>query len=168
MCNPAAIAMAAATGAQGALQFSAQRQQAKQQAAFQAQSQAVEQKRLQREQSATRLREAQDKQAEARKMQQLALENKKRVSTGVTAMGEAGAISEAPIDDLYTEYGRVKEAQARQQQFKAVGTELALEEQGFGFQQEMMRLSKPVSKPSLLLSALQTGTQAARSYKEFS
>ena len=167
MCNPA-IAMAAASGVQGALQFSAQRQQAKQQAAYQAQGQAVERQRFVREQSATRLREAQDKEAEARKMEQLALEQSQRVSTGVTAMGEAGAISEAPIDDLYAQYGRVKSAQARQQEFKAVGTELALEEQGFGFQQEMMRLSKPVSKPSLLLSALQTGTQAARSYKEFS
>jgi len=167
MCNPA-IAMAAVSGVQGVLQFSAQRQQAKQQAAYQAQAQAVERQRFQREQSATRLREAQDKEAEARKMEQLALEQRQRVSTGVTAMGEAGAISEAPIDDLYAQYGRVKSAQARQQEFKAVGTELALEEQGFGFQQEMMRLSKPVSKPSLLLSALQTGTQAARSYKEFS
>ena len=167
MCNPA-IAMAAVSGVQGVLQFSAQRQQAKQQAAYQAQAQAVERQRFQREQSATRLREAQDKEAEARKMEQLALEQRQRVSTGVTAMGEAGAISEAPIDDLYAQYGRVKEAQARQQEFKAVGTELALEEQGFGFQQEMMRLSRPVSKPSLLLSALQTGTQAARSYKEFS
>ena len=167
MCNPA-IAMAAVSGVQGALQFSAQRQQAKTQAAYQAQAQAVERQRFQREQSATRLREAQDKEAEARKMEQLALEQKQRVSTGVTAMGQAGAISEAPIDDLYAQYGRVKSAQARQQEFKAVGTELALEEQGFGFQQEMMRLSKPVSKPSLLLSALQTGTQAARAYKEFS
>ena len=167
MCNPA-IAMAAVSGVQGVLQFSAQRQQAKQQAAYQAQAQAVERQRFQREQSATRLREAQDKIAEARKMEQLALENKQRVSTGVTAMGEAGAISEAPIDDLYAQYGRVKEAQARQQEFKAVGTELALEEQGFGFQQEMMRLSRPVSKPSLLLSALETGTKAARTYKEFS
>jgi hypothetical protein len=167
MCNPA-IAMAAVSGVQGALQFSAQRQQAKQQAAYQAQGQAVERQRFQREQSATRLREAQDKEAEARKMEQLALEQSQRVSTGVTAMGEAGAISEAPIDDLYAQYGRVKSAQARQQEFKAVGTELALEEQGFGFQQEMMRLSKPVSKPSLLLSALETGTKAARAYKEFS
>ena len=167
MCNPA-IAMAAVSGVQGVLQFSAQRQQAKQQAAYQAQAQAVERQRFQREQSATRLREAQDKEAEARKMEQLALEQRQRVSTGVTAMGEAGAISEAPIDDLYAQYGRVKAAQTRQQEFKAVGTELALEEQGFGFQQEMMRLSRPVSKPSLLLSALQTGTQAARSYKEFS
>ena len=167
MCNPA-ISMAAASGVQGALQFSAQRQQAKQQAAYQAQGQAVERQRFVREQSATRLREAQDKEAEARKMEQLALEQRQRVATGVTAMGEAGAISEAPIDDLYAQYGRVKSAQARQQEFKAVGTELALEEQGFGFQQEMMRLSKPVSKPSLLLSALETGTKAARAYKEFS
>ena len=166
MCDP--ISMAVATGVSGALQFSAQRQQAKAQAAYQAQAQAVERQRFQREQSATRLREAQDKIAEARKMEQLALENKQRVSTGVTAMGDSLAISEAPIDDLYAQYGRVKEAQARQQEFKAVGTELALEEQGFGFQQEMMRLSRPVSKPSLLLAALQTGTKAARTYKEFS
>jgi len=166
MCNP--ILMAAATGVQGALQFAAQRQQAQAQAAYQAQAQAVERQRFQREQSATREREYQDRIAEARKMEQLALEQRQRVSTGVTAMGEAGAISEAPIDDLYAQYGRVKEAQATQQEFKARGTELALQEQGFGFQQEMMRLSKPVSKPSLLLSALQTGTQAARAYKEFS
>jgi len=166
MCNP--IVMAAATGVQGALQFAAQRQQAQAQAAYQAQAQAVERQRFQREQSATREREYQDRIAEARKMEQLALEQKQRVATGVTAMGEAGAISEAPIDDLYAQYGRVKEAQARQQEFKARGTELALQEQGFGFQQEMMRLSKPVSKPSLLLSTLQTGTQAARAYKEFS
>ena len=166
MCNP--IVMAAATGVQGALQFAAQRQQAQAQAAYQAQAQAVERQRFQREQSATREREYQDRIAEARKMEQLALEQKQRVATGVTAMGEAGAISEAPIDDLYAQYGRVKEAQATQQEFKARGTELALQEQGFGFQQEMMRLSKPVSKPSLLLSALQTGTQAARAYKEFS
>jgi len=166
MCNP--IVMAAATGVSGALQFAAQRQQAQAQAAYQAQAQAVERQRFQREQSATREREYQDRIAEARKMEQLALEQKQRVATGVTAMGEAGAISEAPIDDLYAQYGRVKEAQARQQEFKARGTELALQEQGFGFQQEMMRLSKPVSKPSLLLSTLQTGTQAARAYKEFS
>jgi len=160
--------MATATGVQGALQFAAQRQQAQAQAAYQAQAQAVERQRFQREQSATREREYQDRIAEARKMEQLALEQRQRVATGVTAMGEAGAISEAPIDDLYAQYGRVKEAQATQQEFKARGTELALQEQVCGFQQEMMRLSKPVSKPSLLLSALQTGTQAARAYKEFS
>jgi hypothetical protein len=166
MCNP--ILMATATGVQGALQFAAQRQQAQAQAAYQAQAQAVERQRFQREQSATREREYQDRIAEARKMEQLALEQRQRVTTGVTAMGQAGAISEAPIDDLYAQYGRVKEAQATQQEFKARGTELALQEQGFGFQQEMMRLGKPVSRPSLLLSALETGTKAARAYKEFS
>lgn len=166
MCDP--TVMAGLTIASGGAQFMAQRQAAQAQAAYQAQAQAVERQRFQREQSATRLREAQDKIAEARRMQQLALQHKEDEGTGVTAMGEAGAMSNAPIDDLYAQYGRVKEAMGKQQEFKAVGTELALEEQGFGFQQEMMRLSRPVSKPSLLLSALETGTKAARTYKEFS
>lgn len=167
MCSPE-LGMAAATGVQGALQFVAQRQQAKAQAAYQAQAQAVELQRFQREQSATRQREFQENIAEARRAGQLDLEQKQLAAKGVTAMGEGGAISEAPIDDLYAQYGRVREARAKQQEFLGVGRELALEEQGFGFQQEMVRLGKPVSRPSLLLSALETGTKAARAYKEFS
>ena len=73
MCFPAAlpIASAAISAASTGLQFVGARQQAKQQAAFQAQAAAAERQRFQQEQTSLRMRQAQEQEATARELEQV-------------------------------------------------------------------------------------------------
>ena len=166
MCN-AQAAMASLVSVQGALNFFGQQQQAKAQQAAQARDIALERQRLGREQTGQLLQKFQQEESEARKMEQLALEQRAREATGVVAMGEAGVEQEATQQALIADYGRVRAAAARQKQYRDIGYGLATEEAGFRSQQEIARLDRQVQRPNLALSLMETGVKAARTYREF-
>ena len=164
MCHPAAIAVIG--GLQAGLQFAGQRQQAKAQEQYQAQAQAAERQRFQQEQTSMRMRQAQEQEAEARKFEQLSLEQQARESRGVVAMGEAGVTQQAVQQDLIAQFGRVRSAMARQQELRSIGVGLGLEEAGFKHQQELVRINKPLQKPSAALAIVDTGVKAAQAYRQ--
>jgi hypothetical protein len=164
MCNPAL--MAAAVGIQGGLQFAAQRQAYQMQKQAQAQAAAAERQRFQQEQTSMRMRQAQEQEAEARKFEQLSLEQQARESRGVVAMGEAGVTQQAVQQDLIAQFGRVRSAMARQQELRSIGVGLGLEEAGFKHQQELVRINKPLQKPSAALAIVDTGVKAAQAYRQ--
>lgn len=166
MCHPAAIA--GAVGITGALQFAAQNQQFRMQRAEQARAAALQRQQLLKQYTAEQLQQAQQKESAGRQAVLQDLEQAKVASTEVTAMGQSGAVSEAPLQDLYTEYGRVKEAQARQQELIDVGAGMRYEELGYRYTQEMARIQKPLIRPNFLIAGLETGTKAAMAYKTFS
>jgi len=163
MCNPGL--MAAAVGIQGGLQFAAQRQAYQMQKQAQAQAAAAERQRFQQEQTSMRMRQAQEQEAEARKLEQLSLEQQARESRGIVAMGEAGVTQQAVQQDLIAQYGRVRSAMARQQELRSIGVGLGLEEAGFRHQQELVRIRKPLQKPSAALALVETGVKAAQAYR---
>lgn len=166
MCNPAL--MATAVGLQGGLQFAAQQQQFKMQRAEQARAAALQRQQLLKQYTAEQLQLVQQKEAAGRQAILQDLEQAKTAATEVTAMGQSGGVSEAPLQDLYTQYGRVREAHTRQQELIDVGTGMRFEELGFRHQQEMARIQKPLIRPNFLIAGLETGTRAAMAYKTFS
>lgn len=165
MCHPAALAVIG--GLQAGMQFSGQRQQAKAQQRYQAQAAAAERQRLGREQTGQLLQKFQQEESEARKMEQLALEQRAREATAVVAMGEAGVEQDDTQQALIADYGRVRSAAARQKQYRDIGYGLATEEAGYRSQQEIARLDRQVQRPNLALSLMETGVKAARTYREF-
>lgn len=166
MCNPALIA--GAVGLTGGLQFAAQQQQFKMQRAEQARAAALQRQQLLKQYTAEQLQLVQQKEAAGRQAILQDLEQAKTAATEVTAMGQSGGVSEAPLQDLYTQYGRVREAHTRQQELIDVGTGMRFEELGFRHQQEMARIQKPLIRPNFLIAGLETGTKAAMAYKTFS
>ena len=166
MCFPGLPAvMAGLAVASGGAQYLGARQQAKQQERYQRQAQAAERLRFQQEQTSMRMRQAQEQEAEARKLEQLSLEQQARESRGIVAMGEAGVTQQAVQQDLIAQYGRVRSAMARQQELRSIGVGLGLEEAGFRHQQELVRIRKPLQKPSAALALVETGVKAAQAYR---
>ncbi len=166
MCHPAAIA--GAVGLTGALQFAAQNQQFKMQRAEQARAAALQRRQILKQYTAEQLQQSQQKESAGRQAVLQDLEQAKIAATEVTAMGQSGAVSKAPLQDLYAQYGRVREAQSRQQELIDVGAGMRFEELGFRHQQEMARIQKPLIRPNFLIAALETGTKSAMAYKTFS
>ena len=164
MCHPAALAVI--SGLNVGMQFAGQQRQAKTQAAMQARASQAERQRFQQEQTSMRMRQAQEQEAEARKFEQLSLEQQARESRGVVAMGEAGVTQQAVQQDLIAQFGRVRSAMARQQELRSIGVGLGLEEAGFKHQQELVRINKPLQKPSAALAIVDTGVKAAQAYRQ--
>ena len=167
MCSPEA-GMAALVSVQGAVDYFGKQQQAKAQQAAQARDIALERQRLGREQTGQLLQKYQQELAEARKAEQMALEQRAIESRGIVAMSEGVFTQEAVQKDLIAQYGRIREASIKQKQARDLGFQLATEEAGYRSQQEIARLSRPIYRPSLGLSLLETGVKAARTYREFS
>jgi len=167
MCN-AEAGMAALVSVQGAVDYFGKQQQAKAQQAAQARDIALERERLGREQTGQLLQKYQQELSEARKAEQMALEQRAIESRGVVAMSEGAFTQEAVQKDLIAQYGRIREASIKQKQARDLGFQLATEEAGYRSQQEIARLDRPIYRPSLGLSLLETGVKAARTYREFS
>ena len=177
MCNPAA-AMAVVGGLQSGVQFAGARQQAKQQAAaqaqqaaFQAQSAAAERSRFMQEQSSIRMQQAQKQEATARELEQVSRKSQEALARARVSAGEsgvAGASVQALMDDYSRQEAGYRSASLRQQELTGVGTGLALEQAQFATAQRQIGINKPigppVSKPSILGAVLQGTSQALSGY----
>ena len=169
MCDPTVIAgIGAATGALSAgLGYVGQRQQAKQQAASQAQSVAAEQQRALQEQSSIRMRQAQEKEATARELQQVNVKSMEALARARVAAGDTG-VSGASVTALMDDYTRqqagYRGALLRQQELSGVATGLGLEQAGLASQQRLIGINQPINKPSALGAILQGTSQAMSGY----
>ncbi len=165
MCNPAALAIVG--GLQAGVQFAGARRQAKQQAAFQAQSAAAEQQRALQEQSSIRMQQAQQEEATARELEQVSRKSQEALARARVSAGEAGvagASVQALMDDYTRQEAGYRAATLRQQELRGVGTQLGLEQAGLASQQRLIGINQPINKPSVLGAVLQAGSQAMGGY----
>ena len=166
MCHPAALAVI--SGVQAGMQFAAQRQQARQQAAYQAQAAAAERQRFMQEQTSLRMRQAQEQEAVGRELEQVSRKSQEALARARVSAGEAGvagASVQALMDDYTRQEAGYRSALLRQQELGAVGTGLGLEQAGFATQQRQIGIARPIDRPSVLGAVLQAGQQAARGYQ---
>jgi len=166
MCNPAA-ALAVVGGLQAGVQFAGARQQAKAQAAYQAQAAAAEQQRALQEQSSIRMQQAQQQEATARELEQVGRKSREALARARVSAGEAGvagASVQALMDDYSRQEAGYRAATLRQQELTGVGTQLGLEQAGLASQQRLIGINQPINKPSVLGAVLQAGSQAMSGY----
>ena len=160
MCLPLA-AIGAATGVlSSGLSYAGQRQQAKQQAAFQRQAQEAERQRFLQEQTSMRMRQAQEQEAVGRELEQLSLRTRQAISRT-----KENPYAQALADDYIRQEGAIRASILRQQEMGALATGLGLEQAGFATQQRMIGLSQPIDRPSPLgavLGGIQSGLSGAR------
>lgn len=144
------------------------RQQAKAQAAYQAQSAAAERQRALQEQSSIRMRQAQEQEATARELEQVSRKSQEALARARVSAGEAGvagASVQALMDDYTRQEAGYRAATLRQQELTGVGTQLGLEQAGLASQQRLIGIQQPISKPSFLtagLSAISGGLSGYR------
>ena len=162
MCFPAIVAalpaISAGVGAGSAiLGYAGQRQQAKQQAAFQAQSAAAERQRALQEQTSLRMRQAQEQEATARELEQVSRKSREALARARVSAGEAGvagASVQALMDDYTRQEAGYRAAVTRQQELSALGTQLGLEQAGLASQQRLISIQQPIARPSFLTAGL--------------
>ena len=147
MCHPAALAVIG--GLQAGMQFAGQRQQARQQAAYQAQAAQAERQRFLQEQTSMRMRQAQEQEAVGREMEQLSLRTRQAISRT-----KENPYAAALAADYLRQEGAIRASLLRQQELGGIATGMGLEQAGFATQQRMIGLSQPISKPSFLSGAL--------------
>jgi hypothetical protein len=175
MCFPAigaALAPAAGAGMQtliGAsvvsgfaapvVSYVGQRQQAKQQARYQAQAAAAERQRFMQEQTSLRMRQAQEQEAVGRELEQVSRKSQEALARARVSAGEAGvagASAQALMDDYTRQEAGYRAALLRQQELGAIGTGLGIEQAGFATMQRQIGIARPIDRPSFLTAGLQS------------
>jgi hypothetical protein len=139
--------------------YMGQRQQAKQQAAFQAQAAAAERQRFMQEQTSLRMRQAQEQEAVGRELEQVSRKSQEALSRARVSAGEAGvagASVQALMDDYVRQEAGYRAATLRQQELGGVATGLGLEQAGFATQQRQIGINRPIARPSFLTAGLQS------------
>lgn len=167
MCSIALAGLALGAGSAGA-SFIGQRQQAKQQMAYQKQASIAEQKRAQQEQTSIRMRQGQETEATAREINEMSKKAREAVSTAKVSAGEAG-VSGLSVDALLTDYENQSLAYnmgiTRQQEMKDVQAGLAMTDAGFRTVNNQIGINRPVSRPSFLEGALSVASSGLSGYR---
>ena len=174
MCHPLALPIASAVigaGSSGA-QFMGQRQQARQQQRYQSQAAEAERQRFIQEQSALRMRQAQEQEAMNKELGDIALKSREALSRAGVSAGEAG-VSGASVDALLDDYTRqeadYRVALTRQQELQNINTGLALTDAGYRTMNNQIGINRPINRPSFLtagLGAVQSGMSGYRTGME--
>jgi len=172
MCDPISIAVGSALGASGSATavgmvgastmlgigssvagFAGQRQQAKQQAAYQAQSIAAANRKRRLQETAALLERQQQMQAVAQEKGKVAERGKAATATARVSAGEAGVSGlsvQALMDDYIRQQAGQVAALTSQDKLYALRHGLNLEQLGLASEQEILGLSRPINKPSVL------------------
>ena len=114
--------------------YAGQRQQARQQARYQAQAAAAERQRFMQEQTAIRIQEAQKQKAAGEELNDISLRTQAAMGTAVAQAanrGITGLSLEALYDDISRQAGNVQSRIAQQQGMGEVSTAMALEQAEF-------------------------------------
>ena len=168
MCDPITATAVAASVGSNIAQFAGARQQAKAQAAYQAQSAAAERQRALQEQSSIRMRQAQEQEATARELEQVSRKSQEALARARVSAGEAGvagASVQALMDDYTRQEAGYRAATLRQQELTGVGTQLGLEQAGLASQQRLIGIQQPISKPSFLTAGLEAVSGGLSGYR---
>lgn len=165
MCNPPALLALASI--QGAVQYAGQRRMARQQARYQARASEAERQRAMQEQSAMRIRQAQEQEAANRELADVSLKSREALAKTRTSAGESG-VSGASVEMLLDDYTRQEAAYrigiTRQRELQDVQTGLALTDAGYRTQMRQIDINRPINKPSFLSALANTAMNAASAY----
>jgi len=158
MCLPLAAIGAIAGVASAGAGYMGQRQQAKAQAAYQAQSIAAA-KRKAGFQRTSQILESQQKQlALAQETGKITKAARERLASATVSAGEAGVSGlsvQALMDDYIRQQAGLQAAVTTQEKLYGLQTGMSLQQLGLASQQEILGLSQPINRPSLLVSGLQ-------------
>jgi hypothetical protein len=133
--------------------FAGQRQQAKQQAAFQAQSIAAANRKRRLQETAANLERQQQQEAVGQEISKTSLKGREISATARVSAGEAGVSGlsvQALMDDYIRQQAGQVAALTSQDKLYALRHGLNLEQLGLASEQEILGLSRPINKPSVL------------------
>ena len=157
MCDPATIGAIVGVASAGA-GYAGQRQQAKAQAAYQAQSIAAVQKKEGFQRTSQILESEQKRLALAQETGRITKAAQEKLASATVSAGEAGVSGlsvQALMDDYVRQQAGLQAAVTTQEKLYGLQTGMSLQQIGLASQQEILGLSQPINRPSLLLSGLQ-------------
>jgi hypothetical protein len=177
MCDPISLAVGSALGATGSATavgmvgastllgagssiagYAGQRRQAKQQAAYQAQSIAAAQRKAGFQRTSEILEAQQKRLALAQETGKITKAAQEKLASATVAAGEAGVSGlsvQALMDDYVRQQAGLQAAVTTQEKLYGLQSGMSLQQIGLASQQEILGLSQPISKPSLLTTGLQ-------------
>jgi len=167
MCDPATIGAIVGVASAGA-GYAGQRQQAKQQAAYQAQSIAAAQKKAGFQRTSQILESQQKKLALAQESAKITKKARETLASATVSAGEAGVSGlsvQALMDDYVRQQAGLQAAVTTQEKLYGLQTGMGLQQLGLASQQEILGLSQPISKPSLLTTGLQAVSGGLSGYR---
>ena len=162
MCFPAiAAALPAISAGLGAgsaiLGYAGQRQQAKAQAAYQAQSIAAVQKKEGFQRTSEILEAQQKRLALAQETGKITKAAREKLASATVSAGEAGVSGlsvQALMDDYVRQQAGLQAAVTTQEKLYGLQTGMNLQQLGLASEQEILGLSQPIERPSLLTAGL--------------
>ena len=140
------------------MSYAGQRQQAKAQAAYQAQSIAAAQRKAGFQRTSQILESQQKKLALAQESEKITKKARETLASATVSAGEAGVSGlsvQALMDDYVRQQAGLQAAVTTQEKLYGLQTGMSLQQIGLASQQEILGLSQPINRPSLLLSGLQ-------------
>jgi hypothetical protein len=157
MCLPLAAIGAIAGAGSSLLGYAGQRQQAKQQAAFQAQSIAAAQRKAGFQRTSEILEAQQKRLALAQETGKITKASKEKLASATVSAGEAGVSGlsvQALMDDYIRQQAGQQVALTTQEKLYGLQTSMGLQQLGLASQQEILGLSQSINRPSLLTAGL--------------
>jgi hypothetical protein len=177
MCDPISLAVGSALGATGSATavgmvgastllgagssiagYAGQRRQAKAQAAYQAQSIAAAQRKAGFQRTSEILEAQQKRLALAQETGKITKAAREKLASATVSAGEAGVSGlsvQALMDDYVRQQAGLQAAVTTQEKLYGLQSGMSLQQIGLASQQEILGLSQPISKPSLLTTGLQ-------------
>ncbi len=157
MCLPLAAIGAIAGVASAGVGYIGQRQQAKTQAAYQAQSIAASQRKAGFQRTSQLLESQQKQMALAQETGKITKAAQERLASATVSAGEAGVSGlsvQALMDDYVRQQAGLQAAVTTQEKLYGLQTGMSLQQIGLASEQEILGLSQPISRPSLLTAGL--------------
>ena len=157
MCLPLAAIGAIAGVASAGAGYIGQRQQAKAQAAYQAQSIAAAQKKAGFQRTSQILESQQKRLALAQETGKITKAAQEKRACATVSAGEAGVSGlsvQALMDDYVRQQAGLQAAVTTQEKLYGLQTGMNLQQLGLASQQEILGLSQPIERPSLLTAGL--------------
>ena len=158
-----------------ALQFAGQRQQARQQRLFQQRAAQAERQRALMEQRSLRMRQAQEQEATAREIGEIARRAREARATATVSAGQAGVAGlsvEALLNQYTADEAALRMGAIRQQEMRDLQAGLAFTDAEMRSQNRLIDINRPIRSPSFAagaidvvssgLSGLRTGLELKR------
>lgn len=147
---------------------SGRREQARQQREYQRRAAAAERQRLLMEQRSLRIRQAQEQEATAREIGEIARRAREARATATVSAGEAG-VAGLSIDALLNQYvadeAALRMGAIRQQEMRDVQARLAFTDAGLRSQNRLIDINRPIPKENPLTTALNAVTSGLSGYR---
>jgi len=139
------------------MSYAGQRQQAKAQAAYQAQSIAAAQKKAGFQRTSEILEAQQKRLALAQETGKITKAAREKLASATVSAGEAGVSGlsvQALMDDYVRQQAGLQAAVTTQEKLYGLQTGMNLQQLGLASEQEILGLSQPIERPSLLTAGL--------------